>query len=671
MPGIGSAIALTLLCTMAACGPICCETFYVSPGGDDSWTGTLASPNKAGTDGPFATLERARDTVRALRKGNSAIKPVTVVLRRGTYRLDRPFVLGPEDSGVTYKAATGESAQISGGRVISGFTPVEVNGWRMTAADVPEVREGKWSFAQLFANDRRLNRTRLPRKGYYWVQDLAGVPFSSPWNEGQTKFTYKNADIKPWKNLSDVDVVALHFWVESRMPIKSVDESAKLVELAKKSVFRLSDDFQGKGGKYYVENVFEALDTPGQWYLDRSEGRVYYYPIAGEDTKRAVFVAPVLDQLVRVEGTVTQPAENVRFENLRFAHTEWKLPADRSGSAQAAHSVPGVIFLQNAKNCAVTNCEIAHIGNYAVEVGGGCSETNIERNRIADMGAGGVKIHPGSEGTTVADNDIGDGGKVFMSAVGVWIGNSPNNKVLHNHIHNLNYTGVSLGWVWGYGNSEAKNNIIEQNHIHHVGREVLSDLAGIYSLGIQPGTVERNNLIHDCISASYGGWGIYTDEGSSNILIEDNVVYNTKTGGFHQHYGKENILRNNIFALSRMYQLQRTRPEEHKVFTFERNIVYYDQGVLLGSNWSDNKQVMDYNLYWDASGKPVDFAGLSFEDWKTQKGQDKHSLVADPKFVDPMKHDFRLQPDSPAFALGFKPIDVSRVGPRVPVGPVK
>jgi parallel beta-helix repeat protein len=187
-------------------------------------------------------------------------------------------------------------------------------------------------------------------------------------------------------------------------------------------------------------------------------------------------------------------------------------------------------------------------------------------------------------------------------------------------------------------------------------------------LGIQPGTVLRNNLIDDCAAYWYGGWGIYTDEGSSHILIENNIVYNTTHGGFHQHYGAENILRNNVFAFAKYHQLQRTRPEEHRVFVFERNIVYYEEGVLLGGNWSDDHFTMDYNIYWNASGRPVTFAGASFEEWQ-KRGHDLHSLIADPKFVDAKRFDFRLRPDSPAFGLGIKSVDTSKVGPRFKPGP--
>ena len=169
-----------------------------------------------------------------------------------------------------------------------------------------------------------------------------------------------------------------------------------------------------------------------------------------------------------------------------------------------------------------------------------------------------------------------------------------------------------------------------------------------------PGTVLRNNLIHDITSFTYGGWGIYPDEGSSHMLIENNVVYRCASSGFHQHYGKENTVRNNIFAFNRDYQLMRTRAEPHLSFTMERNIVIFDQGRLLGSNWTGDQFRMDYNLYWDVRGGKI----------RLVDGQDAHSRIADPLFVNAGGGDFRLREGSPALELGFKPIDLSRVGPQ-------
>jgi hypothetical protein len=256
-----------------------------------------------------------------------------------------------------------------------------------------------------------------------------------------------------------------------------------------------------------------------------------------------------------------------------------------------------------------------------------------------------------------------DGGKVFHAGIGVWIGRSSHNLVRHNEICDLLYTGVSVGWSWGYATTTAHHNTIERNHIHHLGWGQLSDLGGIYTLGDSPGTVLRANLIHDVLSYSYGGWGLYTDEGSTGIVLEDNIVYRVKDGAFHQHYGKENIVRNNVLSLSATRgQIIRSREESHRSFTLERNIVYYAQADLLGGNWKNGQYLLDSNLYWNASGKPVAFpGGLGLAQWQ-EKGQDRRSRTADPKFVDPSKGDFRLQPGSPALQIGFRPIDTGQIG---------
>jgi len=223
-----------------------------------------------------------------------------------------------------------------------------------------------------------------------------------------------------------------------------------------------------------------------------------------------------------------------------------------------------------------------------------------------------------------------------------------------------------VGWSWGYNPTGCSDNLFENNLVHDLGQGVLCDMGGIYTLGVMPGTLIRHNVFHDVNSHTYGGWGIYFDEGTTGAVAENNIAYNTKDGGFHQHYGKENVVRNNVFAFAREGQIGRSRQEKHLSFTFERNIVYWKEGPFFRKGYNDKAgegYTFRDNLYFNAGGKPVEPGGMPFPKWQ-ELGQDKGTLVADPLFTSPDKGDFRLKPGSPAAKIGFKPIDVSKVGPR-------
>jgi hypothetical protein len=418
--------------------------------------------------------------------------------------------------------------------------------------------------------------------------------------------------------------------------------------------------------------VIEALDAPGEWCLDSREGRVYYRPMPGEDMATAEVFVPRAEYLVRLKGSAKdgQFIRDLHFDGLRFHHADFRIPPQGYSDSQAAIPVHGAVDAAAARLCSVRNCEVAHVGRYGIWFGSGCQDNTIAQNEVADFGAGGIAVGEPGDPTVpeeavlrnrVDNNFIHDGGKILRSGVGVWIGRSSFNTVSHNEISDLLYTGVSVGWSWGYAPSSAHHNVIEYNHIHHIGKGVLSDMGGIYTLGIAPGTVLRYNLIHDVQSYSYGGWGIYPDEGSSYLLIENNVVYDTKTGGFHQHYGRGNAVLNNVFAFSKEDQVVRTREEPHTSFFFERNIVLFDNGRLLGTSWSDENFWIDSNVYWDLSNPAITFKGATFDEWKA-RGHDTNSVIADPLFVDAQARNFTLKPESPALALGFRPIDISGAG---------
>lgn len=693
-------------------------TLSVSTNGDDAWSGRLAEPNTDCTDGPFASVERARDAVRELKRqqGGALWQPVTVCVSGGTLFLNQPLQLTHEDSGtaecpVTYAGHGGETPVLSGGKLVTGWKGVTINGKQAWVADVSHLLAGDGFFHQLWVNGDRRRRSRYPKKGYL---PIAHVPDATPegeWFRGQTGFRFQTGDLMAWDHLTDGEVVVMTRWAESRLPIVAIDEQESLVSCSKRSIFKLDP-----GDLYYVENILDLLEDPGEWCLDREAGMLYYLPLPGEDPRTSETIVPSFTQVMKLKGDVDEGhfVEHIHFRGIAFSHTEWYFPKgleiewpsdDVGGFPQAVIGVPGAILGEGVRNCCFEGCIFAHVGTYALELSQGCRNNRITRCDFHDLGAGGIKIgeprlRPGgpdtvtetpdhdkelqtlesvlgpitpqpwhTSGNEITDCRIHDGGVFFHSAVGVWIGQSYDNSLIHNDIYDFYYTGISIGWTWGYGPALARGNVVEFNHVHHIGvlsdgdGPILSDMGGIYTLGVQPGTVIRNNIFHDISGVRYGGWGIYFDEGSTHIIAENNLVYRTRHGGFHQHYGRENTVRNNIFAFGRDMQITRSRPEDHESIRFENNIVLWREGLLLSGNVAHLHFTFDRNLYWNENGGEITFGEFTWDQWR-ELGMDKSSLVADPLFVDPDNGDFRLQSDSPALLLGFVPPDFSCVGPR-------
>jgi hypothetical protein len=665
-----ASFGLLLACALASSARAAELTLYVSPDGKDTWSGGLAKPNAEGTDGPVATLERARDILR--QKRPSTAEQARIVVADGRYSLTQPFTLNVGDSGVTYEAAQGARPVFSGGKIISGFEQAENGLWR---ARVPEAADGQRRFEQLFVNGRRAVRARTPNKFYLYMGESKEVPVEG--KPGQfVRTTSMPAEVlAPLKGLSeaeihDVVLVAYHKWCITQRYLKSVDsEKGQIVTTGEQL-----KNYSGwpAGTRFHLENLKAALDEPGEWFLAR-DGMLYYQPRPGEDMAKTEVVAPVAAKLLILEG---QPeagkfVERVTIKGLTFHHQKYVLSVAGYEPYQAAYATEAAVMIDGARNVTIQDCEVGHIGEYAVWFRQGCQNCRIERSFLHDLGAGGVRIGEGQNRSdepsrthhiTVDNNIIRTGGRIHAEAVGVWIGHSADNAVTHNEIADLYYTGISAGWVWGYSGSIAKRNNISFNRVHHLGWAVLSDMGGIYTLGSSEGTVIGNNIFHDIYAYSYGGWGMYTDEGSTGIVLENNLVYNTKTGSFHQHYGKENVIRNNIMVNSMLHQIQATRVEEHLSFTFERNIVYWETGPLLAGPWTKVRINMDSNCYWNTAGQEVTFAGLSLDQWRQQYKHDEHSIIADPGFVDAKNLDFHLKPDSPALKIGFMPFDYGKAG---------
>ncbi|MBW7864053.1 MAG: right-handed parallel beta-helix repeat-containing protein [Candidatus Hydrogenedentes bacterium] len=644
------------------------SVIYVAPDGGDGAEG--------GVDAPLATLEAALAKARTLR-ADGAEGPVRIVLRGGLYGVTAPVTLtaadsGTEESPLFIEAYPEETPVIHGGARVTGWR-VEEGRW---VAEIPAGLPEDADLSALWVNGRRATAARTPNatnpagdfpedKDFFYtdgpvmVKDAEGKETKS-----NQAFVYREGELQPWAGLDEAVVVVFHSWETSLHRVEALDTETRTIRFKKAAAWPFAN---WRGDQwYFVENLLEGLDQPGEWCLSRKAGKIYYLPMPGESPETAEAWVPVAKQLLVVpEGA--GPVAHVALRGIHFQYTGWGVGPEGHSDSQAAFSVPAALDLFAARNWVIEDCMVAHVGTYGVWFHQGCQDNLMTRCEITDLGAGGVRIGEGkspereedvAQRNTVDNCFIHDAGRMYRGAVGVWIGRSSYNRVTHNEICDIRYTGVSVGWSWGYAESSANNNLIENNHIHHIAKGQLSDTGGIYTLGLSPGTVLRGNFIHDVLSNPKvsGGWGLYTDEGSTDILLENNIVFNTQTGGFHQHYGKENRVVNNIFAFSHVDQLVRSREEEHISFFFERNIVIYNNGRLLGSTWKNGNFRMANNCYWNLSGEAPDFAGMSLEEWQAA-GHDEGSIVADPQFADIEARDFSLPEDSPVMELGFEPLD--------------
>jgi hypothetical protein len=649
------------------------KRIYVScDAGNDGWSGALPEPNAEHTDGPLRTLTAAQTAVRIWKRDQTGAEPMEVVLRGGEYttgswpgigqtaapvevvlaggcyHLEQTWRFGPDDSGygvrghfdgrtwpVTWRAAEGAHVSISGGRVITGWQHAKLNGRAVWRAELPWLDSEARFFRQLWINGERRPRASLPKQGTYRVAatpDASFVDFEC-YRRGTTIFGYRPGDFSAaWSNLPAIDVQFRGLWLNPRVRLLAIEEDRHTVRLDRYTQLQLANG-PGDGLDYVIENVLEALTEPGEWCLDPAARCVWYRPRAGETPETVRAVAGGLERLLDLQG-----ARFLRFENLTFEHGEWtpyatEAIADQPAS-QAAAKVPGAVLA--GRGCeAITfeQCRIAHVSGYGLECAEGAAEISFRNGTIHDLGAGGVKIWHGCRRCVIEGSEIFDGGHIWLTGVGVLIGRASGNTVRRCHIHDFYYSGISVGWNWGYAESDAYGNAIEWNHIHDLGKGVLSDMGGVYLLGPAAGTRVRHNRIHDVRSLRYGGWAIYPDEGSSDLLIENNLCYSTDREVFHQHYGRNNLVRNNIFAYGGEAVLAYSRMEEHLGLIFEHNI-FLARGTPMVKRvddlrWRKECSRFNGNLYWCEDGA-VRFEG----GWRNLGTQPVRGRLADeaPRF---------------------------------------
>lgn len=620
-------------------------------------------------DGPIDSPQQARDEMGKLRS-EGATGPFEIVLGDGTYQLAEPLTLGPEDGRVTWKASNGANPILSGGREISGWSKRSDGLW------TTRLEDDEWNFEQLWINGRRATRAKEPDHFFHYL--IGSHEKTEKLKDGgsiahQTLLT-RSEDLTflsgtPDEERSQIQALFFHKWDNTRKYLDSFEVEKGLLHISGRPMKSHNPLTRNTG--FVIENARAALDEPGEWFLSPS-GELIYHPREGEKIETARAVAPIIEQLIIVSGNSEsgELIEDLSFRGLSFKHSGWWTPDRGFDPSQAASPIEAVVQVDGAKNLKIEDCEVAHTGIYGIWFREGCSHCTITRTHLHDLGAGGIRlgdtripsrIEEQSNHHNIENNLLHAGGRVFPCAVGIWVGQSGNNTIRHNVIADFLYSGISLGWRWGYDKSLAKENLVEFNHIHHIGQGWLSDMGAVYTLGPSEGTKIRNNVIHDISSWGYGGWGLYNDEGSTGILMENNLVYRTKSGGYHQHYGRENLIRNNILALGREYQLRRSRVEDHISFTLERNIVYWDKGELFHGSWKDDGVHLRKNLYFREGDQPIDFEGMTFSEWQAS-GKDEGSLIGNPGFANPANADFRVIDETNVNKIDFRTFDYTRAG---------
>ena len=580
--------------------------------------------------------------------------PVVVEFEPGTYFLDQALTFNPEDSGtaefpIKYVVRDPDKTLFTAGKKLPAFTKTKEGLWTCKVDE-------NWQFEQLFVNGKRAVRARTPNYDFFKITAIKETKTDKKYIQ---TVIFNPQDLKSLSIGTDgVQMIVLHKWDHTRRFIDSVDlKTGTLITSGKR--MKPWNSWR-KGTRVYFENYKEALDQAGEWFLD-NKGNLFYKPLPGEEINKTVAFAPVNEKYLVLKGTKAQPVKHLSFSGFRFAHAAMKTPAGGFEPAQAAAPIEAAVMADFSENINFTDIKLKHTGSYGMWFRQGCKNIRVENSSILDIGAGGIRIgetrmrkdpKEQTSHVTLYNNLIRDGGHIFPCAVGVWVGHASHNKILHNDIGHLYYTAVSLGWTWGYRATGTHHNIVKYNRLHNIGKGLLSDMGAVYTLGNSPGTVISHNVIHDVDSYSYGGWGLYTDEGSQGVTMENNLVYRTKSGGFHQHYGKNNIIQKNVFANSRLQQIQATRVEKHTSFFFRNNVVYHTQGKTFSGPWDKILVESENNIYWHGQGKEIKFHNLSLADWQ-KKGKEKDSQIADPLFLDPGKNNFQVKENSPALKLGI------------------
>ena len=696
--------------------------FCVAPNGIDNNPGTVEKP--------FQTLERARDAVRELKRRNPD-RPCIILVRGGTYRLEQSVVFSGRDSGsaagpVTYKAYPGETPVFSGGRMITGWKPERD---KIFSAQLPQTENQYWRFRELFFNGQRQIRARSPNfdpkqpdfGGWAFIE--ATVPA-----DAQTAVSFRGEPgVFPRKwakpQQGEVFIIPGLAWNSHLIPMQDYNAESGVITVTRR-LTQVWDKLM-KGNRFYVENLLEELDQPGEWCFDTDTQTLYFWPPEGTFDGAEVSV-PVTDRLIELRATTGEPVRHLIFSGLTFTQSLPVFPfihplqpdyvdCNRPNSGGYA------FYLENTEHCSIENCRFDQVGGDAIRLHGSSARNRIVDNEIVGAGGQGIcfahldfwpydfpptwrgqqaKMRsvssrlPWAVGNVVARNHIHHCGVIdnFGAAIHLHAMNTDGNVIAHNHIHDQPHHAIYFSMGFG-------QNFIEYNDIHALCR-VMADAGGVYCnrwsileddpvlskgqiirfnrirdvLGVHPHALPAVNPAstpsQDRLKRPYFTWGIYFDNSPRRAHVYGNLCIDNVWGGVFLGGGysepEDCVVENNIFVESSVYQFDASMNANARGNRFTRNIIYYrrSDSSLMRSTAIEGLKECDHNVYFRVGGGPLKVAGFAdgtLEKWRAA-GFDRNSVVADPLFVNPAKGDYRLKPESPALKLGFQPISFEKIG---------
>ena len=671
--------ALLLVGTLTACETA--KTPLESGESGETETNTTETPAVGtiivGDGADFATLAEAVAEAKSMRQGGYT-DPITIALCGGEHFVEETVLLDESISNLTIESADGAEASLIGGYRVTDWQADTFNGVDCLSAPVRNE-----DFIDFIVNGERADRTRWPAEGKLTPKEVADV--GGRWNYGSDWIRVADGDLPEMKNLNRVLFNVNHVWVDENSPVESYDRETGVLKLR-----YCTQDAIGIEEGYWLENVAEAFDAPGEWYAEN--GRVYYIPRDESITPDTIEAyVPTTEKVLDIRGTTDDHVSGITIRNLTLSvgkseFVSYSGHGDYTEFAtdnQSVHTADGFIAFSYADDCVLEDCAITSYGLYGVNIDVGSHRIAVKHCRFYDGGAGGIKMvgdeydHGANSTThnTIADCTILHCGRCHNEGCGILMYYTSNNVVEHNEIGDLYYSGMSLGWGWGfYDDSTMHDNLITKNHIHDIGQGVLSDLGAIYTLSSQPNTTISYNLIHDITHAVYGSRAFGLDAGTAGLTIENNICYNLGTSALGNAHGENNVVRNNIFVTGDGYVIDDATDRKEHTLDFERNIFVTEGKPLheVSRNTLAKKRISSSNnLVWERIlDEPI---GADFyaeeKTWtleQTQKffGLEEGSIAADPKFADFDNRDFTLAEDSPALDIGFVPFDLSDVGPR-------